>query len=252
MNALTEATLEPNRLAGALLNRIRASLGAAPTRLRPADLETHRPALTKYARRWLCSAADVEDAVQETLLTALMAPESFEGRSKSATWLCGILKHKIVDIYRRQAREPVFEPQAEQALRDEVDALFTPDGQWRDKPTTWGDPEAALGQRQFHEVLQACLACLPTSCARAFTMRELMDLEVSEICVVLNISPGNCHVMLHRARMKLRTLLEQRWFTASEARTGGANQAAAADPAQPLRQRDLQAAGPRDAGLGPL
>ena len=60
--------------------------------------------------------------------------------------------------------------------------------------------------------LETCIACLPESTARAFTMREVMGLPVSEICEVLRISPDNCYVMLHRARMKLRSLLEQRWF----------------------------------------
>jgi RNA polymerase sigma-70 factor (ECF subfamily) len=181
-------------------------------RVRPIDLEPHRAALMKYARLWLRNAADVEDAVQDTLMAALAAPASFAGRSSPKTWLHGILKHKIVDIYRRQAREPLLEAPPEQEPFDDVDALFTPDGRWRETPAPWGDPESALGRREFYEVLEDCLACLPTNCARAFKMRELMGLEVSEICDVLDVSVSNCHVMLHRARMRLRSLLEQRWF----------------------------------------
>jgi RNA polymerase sigma-70 factor (ECF subfamily) len=91
--------------------------------------------------------------------------------------------------------------------------MFTPQGQWRVTPTNWGDPEATLNQREFQEVLEGCLACLPEECARAFKMRVLMDLEIDQICDVLQISKGNCYVMLHRARMRLRALLEQRWFS---------------------------------------
>lgn len=212
MPAAATTMLEPGDRARAALRPGGPTLGAVPIRLPVLDLESYRRPLMSYARRALRNAADAEDVVQDTLTAALKAPESFAGRSSAKTWLHGILKHKIVDIYRRQAREPVHEPQAEQAQGDEVDALFTPDGHWRDAPATWGDPEATLGRREFYDVLEACLACLPTNCARAFTMREMMDLEVGEICKVLNISPGNCHVLLHRARMKLRTLLEQRWF----------------------------------------
>jgi RNA polymerase sigma-70 factor (ECF subfamily) len=147
--------------------------------------------------------------VQETFAAALASPQGFAGRSTPKTWLHGILEHKIVDAYRRQSREPVAEAPAEQ---DEIDALFTPDGQWRTAPTNWGDPEAALDRREFHEMLDDCLACLPRNCARAFKLREMMELEVSEICDVLGISIDNCRVMLHRARMQLRTLVEQRWF----------------------------------------
>jgi RNA polymerase sigma-70 factor (ECF subfamily) len=183
---------------------------ATPMRL--PDLEPYRLMLTKYARRWLRGHADVEDVVQDTLTAALASPGSFAGRSTAKTWLHGILKHKIIDTYRRQAREPVRERQPDTELLDETNAMFAADGRWRSQPTSWGDPEAALDRREFYDVLDGCLACLPGNCARAFKMRELMGLEVSEICDVLDISSENCYVMLHRARMKLRALLEQRWF----------------------------------------
>ena len=61
-------------------------------------------------------------------------------------------------------------------------------------------------------MLDGCLDSLPGNCGRAFKMRELMGLEVREICEVLDISTDNCHVMLHRARLRLRALLQERWF----------------------------------------
>ena len=188
-----------------------SNLGEARACVRPPDLEHYRSVLTKYARRWLRNVADAEDAVQDTL-TAALASTGFAGRSSPSTWLHGILKHKIVDTYRRQAREPLCEVPPEDELQGETGALFTPDGHWRHPPTPWGDPETALCRREFYQVLEGCLACLPPHCARAFKMRELMGLEVSEISDVLGITANNCHVMLHRARMKLRVLLEQRWI----------------------------------------
>ncbi len=184
------------------------------TRVRPTELERYRVVLSKYARRWLRNAADAEDAVQDTLTAALASTTGFSGRSSASTWLHGILKHKIVDTYRRQSREPLCETAPDDELQDETHAMFTADGHWRHAPKPWGDPEAALDRREFYQVLEGCLACLPPNCAHAFKMREMMGLEVSEICDVLGITADNCHVMLHRARMKLRLLLEQRWFAA--------------------------------------
>ena len=212
MNSATSATFEDDSLTRAMLGFGRANVSTAPARVRPIDLEPCRLPLTKYARKWLRNAADAEDAVQDTLMAALASPDSFAGRSSTKTWLHGILKHKILDIYRRQAREPVLEASAQDELLDDVDAMFTPQGQWRVAPTNWGDPEATFNQREFHEVLEGCLACLPEDCGRAFKMRELMDLEIDQICDVLQISRDDCYVMLHRARMRLRALLEQRWF----------------------------------------
>lgn len=185
---------------------------AAPDRLRPLDLERHRRSLTAYARHALRNAADAEDAVQDTLVAALNAPQNFGGRSSLQTWLHGILKHKIIDIFRRRARESVCEMPIDDELPDESDALFTADGHWRVAPARWSNPEALLERRDLVRTLEACIACLPENTARVFTLREVMGLEVSEICEVLRLSPDNCYVMLHRARMKLRSLLEQRWF----------------------------------------
>jgi RNA polymerase sigma-70 factor (TIGR02943 family) len=212
MYSAAQASLDVDLFAGAVPGFGRSNAPSA--RLRAPDLDAYRPMLTKYARRWLSSAADVEDVVQDTLVAALGSPQGFAGRSTPKTWLHGILKHKIVDTYRRQAREPLRSARPEDELRDEVDAMFTPDGRWRNTPTAWGDPEAALGQREFHEVLDECLAGLPVNAARVFRLRELMQMEVDEIGRVLDLSTGHCHVLLHRARLRLRTLLEQRWFPA--------------------------------------
>jgi RNA polymerase sigma-70 factor (ECF subfamily) len=43
-------------------------------------------------------------------------------------------------------------------------------------------------------------------------MRELMELETDQICQELGITANNCFVMLHRARMALRELLQEHWF----------------------------------------
>jgi RNA polymerase sigma-70 factor (ECF subfamily) len=188
-----------------------ADLGPTP-RVHPIDLEAYRPALTRYARRALRDAADTQDVVQDTFYAAIQSPDAFVGRSSPKTWLFGILKHKIIDTYRRKLREvPVAElPGCES--QDDIDALFASDGGWREPPASWGNPEAALEQSDFFEVLEGCIACLPVRTAAAFTLREVMELEVNEICDVLGISPNNCFVLLHRARMKLRALLEQHWF----------------------------------------
>lgn len=185
---------------------------ASATRLPVAELESYRRALTRYAMRALRNTADAEDVVQETLAAAVASPQAFTGRSSPMTWLHGILKHKIVDIFRRQSRETPLDELPEREWQEPGDALFTPDGHWREVPASWGCPEAALTRRDFLRVLEDCIASLPESVARVFTMRELLQMEVNEICDALHISPNNCFVMLHRARMKLRVLLEQRWF----------------------------------------
>jgi RNA polymerase sigma-70 factor (ECF subfamily) len=179
-----------------------------------AWLDEHGDYLYRYALLQLRDSAAAEDAVQETLLAALSAWARFSGQSSVRTWLTGILKHKILDTFRAQAREPQFEPLHTDSESD-LDALdrllFDQTGHWVDPPQAWGDPEATLEQQRFWEALQRCLEELPPHLAAAFNLRELAGLETQEICKELNITTTNCWVMLHRARLGLQQCLQLRW-----------------------------------------
>ena len=67
-------------------------------------------------------------------------------------------------------------------------------------------------------MMQFCLEKLPPNTARVFMMREVLELETTEICKELRITSTNLWVILYRARMSLRQCLEQHWF-ASQARS---------------------------------
>lgn len=179
------------------------------------EIEKHRGYLLRVALLQLRDRDLAEDVVQDTMLAALSGG-SFAGRSSVRTWLTGILKHKIVDAIRRKKREPAAvasfgDLDAELDIED-FDALFRGNGAWDAPPADWGDPEAALGRREFFDVLDFCLDKLPPNTARVFVMREVLDLESDEICGELSITPNNLWVILYRARMALRACLEESWF----------------------------------------
>jgi RNA polymerase sigma-70 factor, ECF subfamily len=172
-----------------------------------------RPTLLKIARLQLRNDSWAEDAVSETLVSALESADRFSGQSQLKTWVVGILKHKIIDQFRRSGREVSIDAAAEAAQVETFDELFADDGHRLNRPHDWGDPEATYSRVQFFEVLQMCIEELPTTLARVFMMREWLELETAQICKEAAISSTNCFVMLHRARMRLRECLEQRWFS---------------------------------------
>jgi RNA polymerase sigma-70 factor (ECF subfamily) len=176
------------------------------------QVEALRPQLLRFARAQLRNDAWAEDAVSETLLAALEKPQSFAGGSQLKTWLVGILKHKVVDQLRRKSREATLTHEDDEQDLDEL--LFAADGHWREAPKEWGDPEHALRERQFFEVLEACVQHLPGVQGRVFMMREWLELETHEICKELSITSTNLWVMLHRARLRLRDCLQRGWFDA--------------------------------------
>lgn len=176
------------------------------------EVQALRPQLLRFARTQLRNEAWAEDAVSETLLAALEKPLSFAGQSQLKTWLVGILKHKVIDQLRRHAREATVLDSDDGADLDEL--LFKTDGHWREAPKEWGDPEHALRERQFFDVLEACMEHLPGVQGRVFMMREWLDLGSDEICKELAITSTNLWVLLHRARLRLRDCLQQGWFDA--------------------------------------
>lgn len=160
-----------------------------------------------------------EELVQETFLAALGARASFSGRSTERTWLMGILKHKVMDHYRRSARDlPLVE---DERLPCEAEQPFEAGGEWRGHwrndegfgPRDWGpDPAGDLEKKEFWQVLRECLKALPDRLARVFSLREVDGCETEEICKVLDISATNLWVMLHRSRRQLRYCIERLWF----------------------------------------
>jgi RNA polymerase sigma-70 factor (ECF subfamily) len=67
----------------------------------------HIDAVYAYARHRLTPRADrVDDVVQEVFLAALNGLAAFQGQSSLRTWLIGIARHKIDDVYRQQLRVP--------------------------------------------------------------------------------------------------------------------------------------------------
>jgi len=176
------------------------------------DLEHYRPYLLRYALLQLRDSALAQDAVQETLLAALEGRARFSGKSSAKTWLTGILKHKIIDAIRRRSREQPAATGDDEPELNVADAAFKSDGHWQQMPAKWGDPEQALDNRQFWEIFELCSRLMPERIARAFMLREVMELSTEEICQELAITPTNLWVMLHRARLSLRECLEIKWF----------------------------------------
>ncbi len=173
--------------------------------------------LYRYAFYRVYETTVAEDLVQETFLAALHSIKNFQYRSSIKTWLTGILKHKIIDHFRKKAKEQQIddiEPNI-----NKLDGLFDQNGQWKIKPAKWdADPQKLYNQKEFIKVLHKCLAELPGRQASAFILREIVGENTKEICKILDISATNCWVLLHRARMYLRRCLEINWFNNSDDR----------------------------------
>jgi RNA polymerase sigma-70 factor (ECF subfamily) len=167
-------------------------------------VDEHGDALFRFAVLRVRDAEIAADLVQDTFLSALKGIEGFRGGSSIRTWLTGILKHKIVDYYRRN-RSEVLESDLS-PTGDEMEHADSLRPSWKESPAT------LVENREFWGVFTECLDGLPEAHRRAFSMREFDGLSGEEIRKVLEVTPTNLWVMLHRARTKLRRCLEMNWF----------------------------------------
>lgn len=174
-------------------------------------LEAHGDYLYRYALARLRDPVQAEDVVQETFLAAIQST-SFDGRSSPRTWLTGILKHKMIDLMRKNSREIASDDWDDVSQeQEEIDGFFDDSGHWEGGLQAWATPHGDLQQTQFLSVLQSCLDKLPEKLARLFLLRDVHEEENEKICKELQITPTNAWVMLHRARLGLRQCLELNW-----------------------------------------
>lgn len=169
-------------------------------------VEEHGDALYRFALLRVGDPDLAGDLVQETFLAALRGREGFRGGSTVRTWLIGILKHKILDHYRKDRIEIPASALAPENEAEGLNPLDHASERWSEVPSQLVENE------EFWAVFTKCLSALPEAQRRAFSMREFDGLSGEEISKVLGVTPTNLWVMLHRARARLRKCLEINWF----------------------------------------
>jgi RNA polymerase sigma-70 factor (ECF subfamily) len=182
----------------------------------------YSPAMMRLARMYVPTTALAEDVVQETWVAVLRGIERFEGRSSFKTWLFRILVNRAKTRGVREHRSIPFaslgaggEGGEEGDDGPTVDPeRFGRDGAWTSAPRNWeDDPEQALDSKEARRIVLEAIDTLPERQKVVITMRDLDGLSSEEVRNALDLSETNQRVLLHRARAKVRTALED-WIDA--------------------------------------
>lgn len=145
------------------------------------------PHVYGYLRARCDSQPLAEDLTAETFLAAVAAVRRTPPPQLSTAWLVGTARHKLVDHWRRAARE-------ERGLRLTHERGADYDDPW----------EAELDLLRAHEVLRA----LTAHHRAALTLRYLDDLPVPDVAAVLGRSLHATEALLVRARAAFRRAYE--------------------------------------------
>jgi len=182
--------------------------------LHPDRLEAYRRELTGYCYRMLGSAAEAEDAVQDTLLRAWQAAARFEGRSSVRSWLYRIATNVCLDMLRGRSRRarpmdlgPAMPPDESSLARMLPEhSWVSPIADGRVVPED-GDPaEIAVARETIRLAFVTALQHLPPRQRAALILCEVLRWQAAETADLLGCSTAAVNSALQRARATLATV----------------------------------------------
>ena len=177
-------------------------------------VDRYTPAMLRLARVYGLGPAAAEDVVQETWVRVLRSLDGFEERSSFRTWLFAILANCARGRAESERRSvPVADFDAEPSVEE---ARFFPAdhprwaGMWTTLVDSWDAiPDERLLANEARSRFREAIDALPARYAAVFVLRDVEGWSSDEVCVLLDLSPENQRVLLHRARSRLRAALEE-------------------------------------------
>lgn len=157
-----------------------------------ARLGSARPRLTRLARLRGAPADQVEDVVQETLLTAWRSLDRLREPDRFDAWLDGILRNHC----RRYAVERAEDEAAPLSALEDFDV-----------PADDADPLEELSQQELATLIDAALGHLRENARQALELRYLAELPAGEVAARLGLTLNTLDARLSRARKQLRETL---------------------------------------------
>lgn len=149
--------------------------------------------LLRVARTLVPRPADAEDLVQDTLLRAFRAIDSFDGRHPRA-WLLTIMRNAQINRTRRRRPELLDDPDVElERLADTEDSF--------------GSPEAVVVGAAFDAVVVDALDALPERFRQVVELVDIDGLTYAEAADVIGVPVGTVMSRLHRSRTRIRKRL---------------------------------------------
>lgn len=168
----------------------------------------HNAAMIRFCTGIVQHRHLAEEVVQDTWIAVLGRIDLFEGRSSLASWIYTILINKARSRARREGRTVFFE---DHASGDSLADAFDGRGRWRQIPELWENltPERHIEGRSVLQHVEEVIDTLPPTQRAVLVLRGQQELDPSEVCALLNISEGNMRVLLHRARLAVRNVLDR-------------------------------------------
>lgn len=151
------------------------------------------PYLRSLAMRYLGHTPDVEDAVQEILMSVHAIRHTYDPSRPFRPWLATIASRRLIDVLRRRSRH----------LLHEVETTHPAPEAAADGP----DPSVIAGRVVDIRSVRQAVAGLPPRQREAVQLLRLQELSLEEAATASGQSPGALKVACHRALKTLHRVL---------------------------------------------
>jgi RNA polymerase sigma-70 factor (ECF subfamily) len=156
-------------------------------------MRRHNQRVYRTIRAVLGDDDDVEDAMQQTYVSAFQHLPRFEGRASVATWLTRIALNESFARLRRRQR-------AQSLTVDDDDRIDR-------APSPTPSPEDVAVREEARAFLEQAVDALPPGLRVVFVLRTVEGLDTAETAACLGLSEEVVRTRLHRARAALREWL---------------------------------------------
>ncbi len=185
------------------------------TKLKTLDHEIFTCLVSQYQATLLTVARSIigeslaDEVVQESWVSAYKALPKFEGRSQVKTWLITIVSNLAKTRLKKESRSVSLDELEDTSAMGS--GQFKANGHWKAGPKQWhiDTPEGLLEEEQLRKCINATLKLLPPTQKAVFTLKDLEQESLDDICNILDLNNSNVRVLLHRARVKLMQVIQR-------------------------------------------
>ena len=158
--------------------------------------------LYNFGLRMCGDSQDAEDLVQDTFLNVFKYLQGFRYETKFKNWLYRVATSACI----KKRRKSKFAPDRELSLEE-----FLPQNEAeipKELPSWAMMPLDKLLNRELQEIIQQAILDLPEKYRLIMVLRDMEGFTTAETAEMLNITPANVKIRLHRGRLYLRDKLK--------------------------------------------
>ena len=171
-----------------LLEKARSGDGKAFGKI----VEKHTGVVYAAVRSVLGSRTDIDDAVQEAFIRIYNGLPSFRGRSSLSTWIWSVSRNHAINVRAKERDDVVSLEKTAEIASNRL------------------GPEAEFARRSAAEDIEWLLSSLEGDYRQVIELRYLAGKKYNEIAEMLDMPEGTVKTLIHRARIKMKKMMDQR------------------------------------------